>query len=159
MGAASQHGSGYQIPDGSRPGSQVADAPTQPLPVVSGPGGMLAAQLARFGELVGRDLSARASGALRVRRAYDPARRDEERACSPLTPAEHQEMTALYDAIAGACPSADPGGAAAEGHSRPDGPPRPPRLRRRASAGSALSAGRHHRPAGTGPGHTPAYPV
>jgi hypothetical protein len=145
MGAASQHGSGYPVSDDSRPGSQVADAPTQPLPLVSGPGGVLAAQLARFGELVGRDLSARASGVLRVRRAYNP-----------LTAAEHQEMTALHAAIAGACPPADPVDAPAKGQSGPDSPPPLPRLRRRPSLGPVRSAGRHHRSAGVGPGHVPA---
>jgi hypothetical protein len=103
------------------------DAPTQPLPLISGRG-VLAAQLARFGELAGRDLSGRA--ALRAGRA-----------CRPLTPAEHQEMAALHSAITGA---------AAEGRPEPASPPRPPRLRRRPSPGPDRSAGRHHRPAGAG---------
>jgi hypothetical protein len=101
------------------------DAPTQPIPLISGIG-VLAAQLARFGELAGRDLSGRA--ALRA-----------DRACVPLTPAEHQEMAALHAAITGVT---------AGERSEPVSPPRPLRLRRRPSPGPDRSAGRHHRPAG-----------
>jgi hypothetical protein len=103
------------------------DAPTQPIPLISGTG-VLAAQLARFGELAGRDLSGRA-----VLRA--------DRACVPLTPAEHQEMAALHAAITGAT---------AGERAEPASPPRPPRLRRRLAPSPSRSAGRHHRPAGAG---------
>jgi hypothetical protein len=96
----------------------------------------LAAQVARFGELAGRALTARASAA--------------QRACPPLTPAEQQEMIALRAAITGADLAAASGGAAAEGQSGHASPPRPPRLRHRPSPGPAGSAGRHHRPVGTG---------
>jgi hypothetical protein len=101
------------------------DAPTQPLPLISG-SGELAAQLARFGELAGRDLSGRA--ALRA-----------DRACVPLTPAEYQEMAALHATITGAAAAERP---------EPTGPPRPPRLRRRLGPSPDRSAGRHHRTAG-----------
>jgi hypothetical protein len=143
----------------SKAWGQLTDGPTQPLPLVSGPRGVLAAQLARFGELAGRDLSARASAALRAGRAHDPRRRDEERACPPLTADEHQEMAALHAAITGAQAPADAGSAAAEGQSGPDNPPRPPRLRRRSPPGPARSAGRHHRPAGLGAGYAAVHPA
>jgi hypothetical protein len=133
----------------------MSDAPTQPLPRLNGPGGVLAAQLARFGQLAGRDLSARASAAPRAGRARDLPRRGEERACPPLTPAEKQEMTALRAAITSARRPGDPGGGTAEGQPGHGRPPQLPRLRRRPAPVPVSSAGRHHRSVGAGPGHPP----
>jgi hypothetical protein len=82
MGPASQHGSASgerTAGDDSRAGNHPTDAATQPLVMLGGSGGVLAAQLARFGELAGRDLSAG----------------------RPLTGAERQEMTTLRAAISG----------------------------------------------------------
>jgi len=60
--------------DTSQTGSGMTGDATEPLPVAGDPGRALPGQLARFGELAGRDLSARAFAALRARGAYDPQR-------------------------------------------------------------------------------------
>lgn len=149
VGGQGERTARYPLRDDSAGGSRITDASTQPLPQLGGPAGVLAVQLARFGELAGRDLCARAAAALRVSRAQDPRRRGEEWADAPLTPAEHQEMTSLHAAINGACLPADPGSAAARGQAEPVSL-RPLRLRRRPVQDSVRSAGRHHRPAVTG---------
>ena len=135
---------------GSRDGGQV-DTSGSPGGVRSaGPSrasGELAGQIARFGDLAGRDLAVRAFAALRARAGHDPRRHGAAREDRPLTPAEQQEMCALRAAITGDHQPADP----AAGRTGPGGFPRPPRLWRLPSPGSRRAAGRHHRAADPDP--------
>ena len=58
--------------DGTR--SATAGEATEPLPAVGHPARALPGQIARFGELAGRDLAARAFAAASARGACDPQR-------------------------------------------------------------------------------------
>jgi hypothetical protein len=120
---------------------------------------LLAFQIARFGELAGRDLSARAFAALRARGAGDPRRPGQARSCPPLTAGEQREMRALRAAITSGPGPAAAAGAAGAGHPGPGRLVPPGRLRRRPSPDPGRAAGRHHRVTGTGPGAAPGTPV
>ena len=112
--------------------------------MAGGPGRGLPGLLARFGELAGRDLSARACTALRARGGYDPLRHGDAGSCRPLTAAEQLELLALRAAITGDDRAA-PAGLADAG--LPERPVRPVRLRRPSYPESRREA-RHSRPAG-----------
>lgn len=77
-------------------GSGRAGEVTEPL---GDPARGLPGQIARFGYLVSRDLSARAFAALRARGAYDPQRHGDARNYQPLSTGEQLEMRALRAAI------------------------------------------------------------
>lgn len=79
----------------------VAEDITEPLPAVGGPGLELPAQIARFGDLAGRDLAGR-----------DLAARGGALDCEPLNASERLEMLALRAAITGGSRTADPPGTA-----------------------------------------------
>jgi hypothetical protein len=100
---------------------------TEPLPALGDHGRTLPAQIARFGELAGRDLSARAVAALRARDAYDPQRHGDARDYQPLTTGEQLEMAALREAITRDYLPA-PAAPANAGRSGSGGPQRPVRL-------------------------------
>jgi hypothetical protein len=76
----------------------MTEATTEPLAAV-GDSRALPGQIARFGELAARDLSARAFAALRARGAYDPRRHGNAANYPPLTTGEQLEMLALRAAI------------------------------------------------------------
>jgi hypothetical protein len=146
---------------GARAGERVGDTSsgtsedvTEPLAAVGDCDRALPVQIARFGELVGRDLSARAFAMLRERGAYDPQRHDEARSYRPLTTEEQREVLSLRAALtfdhrpAGSAASAD------TGNSRPEGPVRPIRLRRPPSP-SLHRAARHRRAPDTDPSREP----
>lgn len=120
---------------------------TEPLPAIGDPGRVLPSQIARFGELIGRELSARAFEALQARGARYPQPRNP--GDQPLTEAEQREMAALRASITYDRP---PAAAADAAGTAPSGPPqsipRPVSLRRRLSAAPRGLAGRHHRAAG-----------
>ena len=124
---------------------------TEPLAAVGDPGRALPGQIARFGELAGRDLMARAFAALRERGAYDPRRHGDARTCRPLTSGEQLEMLTLRAAITGDHGPAAVAGLADTGGSGPTGPPRPARLRRPPLPAPSRADGRHRRVAGPGP--------
>ena len=77
----------------------MAGEATGPLAAAGDPGRVLPGQIARFGELASRDLSARAFAALRARGAYDPQRHGDAGNYQPLTAGEQLEMRALQAAI------------------------------------------------------------
>lgn len=116
-------------------------------------GRALPGQIARFGELAGRDLMARAFAALRARGAYDPQRHGSAQDCQPLTTGEQLEMLALRAAITCDRQLAAPAGRAGNGQSgTPERVLRPVRLRRPSSPpGPRRAAARHRRVAGTDP--------
>ncbi len=66
----------------------MAGEATEPLAAVGDPGRVLPGQIARFGELASRDLSARAFAALRARGASDPQRHGDAGNYRPLTAGE-----------------------------------------------------------------------
>ncbi len=101
-------------------------------------GGLVAGQIARFGELAGRDLAARAITALRAGEASAPQAR-------PLTAGEHQEMLALRATITGGRQRVVPAATAGTGPSGPLPHPRLPLLRHPPAPGPRPLAGRHHR--------------
>ena len=74
--------------------SGVVDA-TEPLAAIGEAGRTLPVQIARFGSLAGRDLSARAFAALRQLDGYDPRDHRDAVGCEPLSQAEQLEMRAL----------------------------------------------------------------
>jgi hypothetical protein len=117
---------------------------TEPLAAVGDPGRVLPSQIARFGELVGRELSARASAALQARGARSPQPRNP--GDQPLTAAEQREMAALRASITYDLAAAD--AASTQRSEPPASLPRPVRLRRRLVANPRGLAGRHHRGAG-----------
>jgi hypothetical protein len=121
---------------------------TEPFAAVVDPGRALPNQIARFGELVGRELSARAFAALQARGARGaPPHRDSGN--QPLTAAEQREMAALRASLnVDLSPGAVSGAAGPEGPGPQESLPRPVRLRRRLAASPRGLAGRHHRAAG-----------
>ena len=135
-------------------GVGLAGEPTEPLAAVGDPGRILPRQIARFGELAGRDLSARASAALRAPGARDRQRHGDAGDYQPLTREEQLEMLAVQRAItcdhqrAGADP-ADPG------RPVPERLVRPVPLRRPSLPGPRRAPARHRRdapkPAQAGP--------
>jgi len=112
---------------------------------------VLPGQIARFGELAGRDLSARAFAALRTRGACDPQRYTAVRNYQPLTTGEQREMLALRAAITHDYRPAAPAAAADTGRSGPEGLRRPARLWRPPSPDPGRAAARHRRVADTDP--------
>jgi hypothetical protein len=126
---------------------------TGPLAAAGAAVRILCGQIARFGDLAGRDLSARAFAALRVHGAYDPQRHGDAAKCQPLTTGEHLEMLALRAAITGDHQAAAPAGPADSGRSGPPaGLRRPARLRRPSPPPDLRRAARHRRVADAGPG-------
>jgi hypothetical protein len=110
----------------------------------------LPGQIARFGELASRDLSARAFAALRARGAYDPQRHGGAGTCQPLTAGEQLEMRALRAAITrDHRPAAAAGAEAAR--SGPERLQRPVPLRRLSPPGPPGAPARHRRAADPGP--------
>jgi hypothetical protein len=115
---------------------------------------VLPGQIARFGDLFGRDLSARAVAALRHRGACDPRRQGGARDCDPLTADERLELIALRAAITDDSRMAVPADTADLSRS---GPPdvlrRPARLWRPSPPpGPRRAAARHRRDVAGGPG-------
>ena len=135
-------------------GSGVAGDATEPLAAADDPGGVLPGQIARFGELAGRDLSARAFAMLRARGAYDPQRHGDAGDYQPLTDGEQREMLALRAAIMSGYRPAAGAVAADTGRSGSERLRKPVRLRRPSSPGPHRVAGRHHRAADTDPGES-----
>jgi hypothetical protein len=114
--------------------------------MAGGPGRGLPGLIARFGELAGRDLSARAFAALRARGGYDPLRHGDAGSCRPLTAAEQLELLALRAAITDDDRAAPAGPADAGRAGLPERIVRPVRLRRPSDPESRREA-RHRRPA------------
>lgn len=108
--------------------SSVAGNVSEPLPPVGTADRTLAGQIARFGDLAGRDLSARAFAALRARGAYDPRRHGDTGDHQPLSQGEQLEMLALRTALASGYRPAPP--AESGGPDPAQAVPRPVRLRR-----------------------------
>jgi hypothetical protein len=135
-------------------GSGTAEEATEPLAAVGDPGRELPGQIARFGKLAGRDVSARAIAALRARGAYDPQRHGDARDYRPLSAGEQLEMLALRAALTHDYRPGAPAGMADAGRSRPpERLLRPVRLRRPSSPpGLRRAAARHRRVADTNPG-------
>ena len=125
----------------------MAGEATEPL---GDPARGLPGQIARFGELASRDLSARAFAALRARGAYDPQRHGGAGNYQPLTAGEQLEMRALRAAITrDHRPAAAAGAEAAR--SGPERLQRPVPLRRLSPPGPPGAPARHRRVADTGP--------
>ncbi len=131
-------------------GPGMTEASTEPLAAVGDPARALPGQIARFGELAGRDLAACAFTALRARGAYDPRRHGDLGNYPPLTTGEQLEMLALRSAITHDFQPAVPAGAADTGRPRPEVLLRPTRLRRPSPPGPRRAAARHRRAADTG---------
>jgi hypothetical protein len=127
----------------------MAEGPAGPLAAAGDPGGALPGQIARFGDLAGRDLSARAFAALLARGAYDPQRHGDAQDYTPLSAGEELQMLALRAAITHGYQPASPAETAQAGRS---GPPEvlrhPARLRRPPSLPGPRRA-RHRRVADT----------
>jgi hypothetical protein len=122
---------------------------TEPLAAVGETGHVLPVQIARFGDLAGRDLSARAFAALRERDGHDPRRHGDDRDYQPLSRAEQLEMRALRTALVSgyqpAVPAGGPGGLGGSGS--PQSLLRLARLRRPSPPpGPRRAAARHRRP-------------
>ena len=137
--------------DASGDGSGMTGDATEPLAVVGDPGRALPGQIARFGELAGRDLMARAFAALRERGACDPRRHGDARTGRPLTSGEQLEMVTLRAAITADHRPAAIARPADTGRSAPAGPQLPARLRRPPPPAPRRADGRHRRVADTGP--------
>ena len=129
----------------------MAGEATEPLAAAGDPGRVLPGQIARFGELASRDLSARAFAALRARGAYDPPRHGDAGNYQPLTTGEQLEMRALRAAITGEHRPAAPAGPADSARSGPERLQRPAPLRRLSPPGPRRTPARHRRVADTGP--------
>jgi len=127
-------------------GDGLAGEHTEPPAAVGDPSRILPRQIARFGELAGRDLSARAFAALRARGARDRQRHSDAGDYQPLTREEQLEMLALRRVIScdhqrpAVCP-ADPG------RPIPERLVRPVPLRRPSLPGSRRAPARHRRDA------------
>jgi hypothetical protein len=132
-------------------GSAMAGEATEPLPAAGDPVRALPGQIARFGELAGRDLAARAVAAASARGACDPQRHGAARTYQPLTAGEQREMLALRAALTRDHPSAAPAGTAGTARPGPDSILRVARLRRPPSPGPARATARHRRAAGADP--------
>ena len=129
-------------------GSSVAEDVTEPLAAVGHTGSVLPAQIARFGELAGRDLSARAVAARPERDVLDPGDHGGARDCQPLSQAEQLEMRALRTSLTSGYQPAIPAGAGGSG--APHSLLRLARLRRPSPPpGPRRPAARHRRPAAT----------
>jgi hypothetical protein len=120
------------------------------MAAIGDPARGLPGQIARFGELASRDLSARAFAALRARGAYDPQRHGDAGTCQPLTAGEQLEMRALRAAITREHRPAAAAGAEAA-RSGPERLQRPVPLRRLSPPGPPGAPARHRRAADTGP--------
>ena len=120
---------------------------TEPLPAIGDQDCVLPSQIARFGELIGRELSARAFEALQARGARYPQPRNP--GDQPLTEAEQREMAALRASITYDLPPVAVADAAGTPSGPPQSIPRPLSLRRRLSAAPRGLVGRHHRAAGS----------
>jgi hypothetical protein len=133
-------------------GSSVAADVTEPLAAVGEIGHVLPVQIARFGDLAGRDLSARAFAAQRERDGDDPRHHGDDRDFQPLSRAEQLEMRALRVAlVSGYQPAVPAGGPGGPGS--PQSLLRLARLRRPSPPpGPRRAAARHRRPAVTDPG-------
>lgn len=131
---------------------------TEPLAAVGETSRVLPVQLARFGILAGRELSARALAARHQRDGRDPRDHGDYR---PLSQAEQLELHALRAALAsGYQPAAAAGPAGGGGLFAGPGSPqsllRLARLRRPSPPpGPRRAAARHRRPAVTDPGLGP----
>ena len=127
-------------------GDGLAGERTEPLAAVGDPGRILPRQIARFGELAGRDLSARAFAALRALGARDRQRHGDGGDYQPLTREEQLEMLALRKAIS--CDHQRPAVWPADpGRPVPERLVRPVPLRRPSLAGSRRAPARHRRDA------------
>jgi hypothetical protein len=126
----------------------MAGEATEPL---GDPARGLPGQIARFGELASRDLSARAFAALRARGAYDPQRHGGAGNYQPLTAGEQLEMRALRAAITRDHRPAAPAGPADSARSGPERLQRPVPLRRLSPPGPPGAPARHRRVADPGP--------
>ena len=134
-------------------GSSVTDDVTEPLAAVGAAGRVLPRQIARFGDLLGRELSARAFAARRERDDYDPLEYGDGQESWPLSPGEQLEMDALRAALTSGPPPAPAEPAEAGGSGPRPGLPRPARLRRPSPApGPRRAAARHRRTAATDQG-------
>ena len=128
----------------------MAGEATEPLAAAGDPGRVLPGQIARFGELVSRDLSARAFAALQARGAYDPQRHGDAGNYQPLTAGEQLEMLALRAAITRDYRLAAPAAPADTARSGPERLQRPAPLRRPSPPGPRRAPARHRRFADTG---------
>jgi len=123
----------------------VAEDVTEPLAAVGETGRMLAVQITRFGNLAGRDLSARAFAARRERDGYDPRDHGDAGHYQPLSQAEQLEMRALRTALTSGYQPAVPVGPAG-GPGGPQNLLRLARLRRPSPLpGPRRAAARHRR--------------
>ena len=128
----------------------MTEATTEPLAAV-GDSRALPGQIARFGELAARDLSARAFAALRARGAYDPRRHGNAENYPPLTTGEQLEMLALRAAITRDHRPAAPAGPADPARSGPERLQRPAPLRHLPPPGPRRAPARHRRVTDTDP--------
>ncbi len=139
-------------------GPGIAEDVTEPLAAVGETGPVLPVQIARFGNLVGRDLSARAFAARREQDGYDPRDHGDAGDYQPLSRAEQLEMRALRAALTTGYQPAIPVGPAGmpeglDGAVSPQSLLRLARLRRPSPLpGPRRAAARHRRPAVTDPG-------
>jgi hypothetical protein len=133
----------------------VAEDVTEPLAAVGETGRVLPVQIARFGDLAGRDLLARALAARNQRDGRNPRDRGDYQ---PLSQAEQLELRALRAALVSgyqpAPPAGPPGGVGVPGGLGGSGSPqsllRLARLRRPSPPpGPRRAAARHRRPAVT----------
>ena len=129
----------------------MAGEATEPLPAVGDPARALPGQIARFGELAGRDLAARTFAAASARGACDPQRHGAARNYQPLTAGEQREMLALRAALTRDHPSATPVGTAGAARPGPENILRVARLRRPSSPGPPPATARHRRIADADP--------
>lgn len=109
-------------------GSGTAGNVTGPLTSADASVRMLPGQIARFGELAGRHLSARAFAMLRARAAGDPQRHGDAQDFQPLTSEEQLEMVTLRAAISGEGNPAIPASPADTTRPEPECPPKPAQL-------------------------------
>ena len=131
----------------SEAGAGTTGEAAEPPAAVGDPGRILPGQIARFGELAGRDLSARAFAAMRARGAHDQQRHGDAGDYQPLTSGEQLEMLALRAAITCDYHPAVPAGPAEPVQSGPERLVRPVPLRRPSLPGSRRAPARHRRAA------------
>jgi hypothetical protein len=127
-------------------GSSVAEDVTEPLAAVGETGRVLPVQIARFGNLAGRDLSARAFAARQARDGGDPRDHGYADDYQPLSQAEQLEMRALRAALMSGYQPAVPVGPAG-GPGSPQSLLQLARLRRPSLLPPSRAAARHRRPA------------
>ena len=128
-------------------GNIVTEEVTEPLSAIGHPRLELPGQIARFGSLAGRELSARAFAARQASGAVDPQHNGGAQDCEPLSAAERLEMRALAAAITGIDRPAALSGTGDAGQSAsPEVLHRPARLWRPAApAGPRRGPARHRR--------------